>query len=687
MNMLGLLLACVTLQSPELSGASRWLRLRSSNFDLLTSAGEKKGRNLVLHFERVRSFFVASMGSVEVPSFPVRIIGFNSDREFEPFQPNEAAAAFFAGGLNGDYIVMKDASPDYYPMAIHEYVHLLTRYSGLRAPPWWQEGLAELYSTLRAAGDKVEVGTVLRGRFNRLKKEPLLDLAVLLRAGHDSPLYNDKDKAELFYAESWALVHMLLVSEEYGPRSDDFLKMLATEADPADVFNKVYGKTLPQVQKDLASYLHRGAFNSVLFSVKLGKSKEPLVVAPATDLEVQVALANVSLAMGKSIQARQILERLSRVYPDSREVDESLGYVYWLAASHEEARRHFRRAVEKGTTNAKTYLDYAGLLGETGVANSTLIPLLEKALELQPTNRQANLKLASLYLSDRRYEMAVARLRKLRAAGIAETFQASCLLAYAYLGLGEIGAAKKSVEDARTCARTPSEVSEVERLSRSVTDQQQIAAQPKPEPAYRPSKTAETPPLQGSPKSVPASEEAQPQADRAAPDLQIRGQLRRIDCLDRKLRLILDAGHKQVAFLIVDPTRVIIKGSKQATVVFYCGPQPDLPVVVTYIPKPNAQFGTAGQIVSIEFLKPDTALKTCAAIVLEDQKRNAGGVIIRPVLCNEEAPGVRPHAPYEVPGPVDSTTSADRTAPGAVLSPQPAVQRRIPWPQRRTPRD
>ncbi|MGO4884351.1 MAG: hypothetical protein ACLP59_26545 [Bryobacteraceae bacterium] len=78
----------------------------------------------------------------------MHIVVFRSDKEFAPYAPNEVAAAFYLGAQDRDYIVMKNAASDEFPVAVHEYIHLLVKHTGIAAPPvWFNEGLAELYST------------------------------------------------------------------------------------------------------------------------------------------------------------------------------------------------------------------------------------------------------------------------------------------------------------------------------------------------------------------------------------------------------------------------------------------------------------------------------------------------------------------------------------------------------------
>ena len=155
--------------------------------------------------------------SKAMPSAPVRIIAFRSDKEFEPYRFNAASSAFYLEGYDRDYIVMRSISPEYYPVAVHEFTHLLVKHTGADLPIWFNEGLAELYSTLKPAGKKVLVGEVIPGRFYYLQQHKWLSLEALTSADHNSPYYNERDRAGIFYSESWALMHMLNLSSEYRP--------------------------------------------------------------------------------------------------------------------------------------------------------------------------------------------------------------------------------------------------------------------------------------------------------------------------------------------------------------------------------------------------------------------------------------------------------------------------------------
>ena len=144
----------------------KWVKLRSANFELYTSAGERAGRRTIQQFERTRSFFQQAMQLEESNSKPVRIVLFRSKKEYSPYRPGEVADAYYLSTRDADLIVLVAGSE--LSVAIHEYVHLLVRHSGLRLPLWINEGLADLYSSLRQVGGRVVVGHGPSGAYRNL---------------------------------------------------------------------------------------------------------------------------------------------------------------------------------------------------------------------------------------------------------------------------------------------------------------------------------------------------------------------------------------------------------------------------------------------------------------------------------------------------------------------------------------
>ena len=146
------LLSCVFLVFSVISayGADpKWLRMPSADFEIFSSASEGDTRRALQYFERVSSFFEQFMSTgARQKAEPVRVILFGSKKEYEEYRPNEFAVAYYTQIGGRDYIVLSNATDAVFPIAVHEYVHLLAQNSGLKLPPWLNEGVAELFSTL-----------------------------------------------------------------------------------------------------------------------------------------------------------------------------------------------------------------------------------------------------------------------------------------------------------------------------------------------------------------------------------------------------------------------------------------------------------------------------------------------------------------------------------------------------------
>jgi len=233
------MLVAVILCAPCRS-EGQWLRLTTPHFELFTTAGERSGRAGILYFETVRQFFIDSGIAANLPPERLRIVAFRGDKEFRPYAPNEVATAFFTHCPGRDYIVLSQLGFLYYPTAVHEYTHFVFRQRSTKLPVWLNEGLAELFSTLRPEGKHVLVGDAIGSHLVRLNHNQLIDLETLFAAGAGSNLLNERSHAGLFYSESWALVHMLFTSPAYAPRFPTFWKAIASGGDSAAAVRQAY---------------------------------------------------------------------------------------------------------------------------------------------------------------------------------------------------------------------------------------------------------------------------------------------------------------------------------------------------------------------------------------------------------------------------------------------------------------
>src|SRR6202050_1879392 len=70
------------------AGESQWVEVRSPNFSVVTDAGEKRGREVAMHFEQMRGVFGALMtkANVNLP-IPLQIVAFRNTKEMRQGAP------------------------------------------------------------------------------------------------------------------------------------------------------------------------------------------------------------------------------------------------------------------------------------------------------------------------------------------------------------------------------------------------------------------------------------------------------------------------------------------------------------------------------------------------------------------------------------------------------------------------
>ncbi len=585
-----------------------WIKLTTKNFELYTTAGEKTGRETILRFEQVRGFFALTMKLDRPADRPIRIIAFRSAKEYEPYRPREGTTAYYLPGQDRDLIVIGDARDEQaYPVVVHEYVHLLVRHSGLEPPIWLNEGIAEAYSTLQSYAGQVAVGAVPAGRYHVLRNSKWIDLETLLSVTHDSPHYNEKDRMGVFYSQSWALYHMLYFSEGYRPRFMEFLKSLMAGVSAARVFQDVYGKSLEQVTKDLRYYMNGDRMRVVLFDVKLEKSAEQPETKPAPPLESGVLLAEVLSSLRKGGEARRMLEDLAGRYPKEPGAFEGLASLELRERNWERAAVHFQRAAELGATGSKFYYEYAMTVRRAGGKAADRIPILQKAVELQPDFVEARLSLGFDLLNEGRHAEALGVL-----AGIKRIKEEQAVSLYRALGyvqhrLGNEEGSDKALQLAAKYARTPDEKSDVESLRQGIKRAREsrnaVALTMAPSDPTGGEFVDATPRLERKEQS-PADEDL---VERYTPVLAgaqaVEGVLHELDCRGGTATLTILVDGEPQAFLIDDPAKVTVKHSGNASIDFTCGRQEPTPVLLRYLPAPPDAKEVVGLVRGIEVVE------------------------------------------------------------------------------------
>lgn len=456
-------IACCLLAASA-TPADPWVRIRSDHFELFTTAGERHGCDLVQYLERVRGFFLEAFDLAGPRFQPVRIVWFGSDKEYRPYRPTEIADAFFQPGIDHDYIVMKNSSGDLNATAVHEYTHLLVRETRLEVPHWLDEGLAELYSNLEPIGSAIVVGKPIPGRVQARERERWIDLRTLVGPG---PLSRQKSQAAMFYAESWALLHMLSLDRRYSSHLRAMFDALQNGDTPA-AFRKAYGKPIEEVEQDLRAYARGDAFNTAVFDLRLPDLAGAPRVETNAALPARLALAELLSNDRKTLpQAAAAYRALAREYENRWEVEGGWGEFCARERENSEAVRHFARAAGLGCDSARMYLQYGRVL-DANKRYGDAAGVLKMGLRLDPTLDDLHFELAVTLVHTGSDREAVAEFHRIKKLDREYAYRYFYSLAVAHARLGDTGQARRLIEKARPETRNPDENAALDHLLQSL---------------------------------------------------------------------------------------------------------------------------------------------------------------------------------------------------------------------------
>jgi hypothetical protein len=359
-----LLCILVLLGSWTAVGADKWFRVESKNFVLVGNAGEKDIRKIATQLEQFRLTFSKIFTNLEFhSSVPTVVLVFKNNNAFRAYKPLYQGKpmeldGFFQSGLDINFIALTSEFRENFPFAtvFHEYIHFLTKDLISKLPVWVGEGLAEYYSTFEMSdGDrKVLLGKAIQNHLLLLRQERMLPLSVLLTVAHDSPYYNEKGKQGIFYAQSWALVHYLMIADR-AMRRPQFVKYVNLSASGKDVeesFHQAFQQDYAVMENELKDYVQRSTYTVEIYTLpeRVEEGRE-LKSSPLSEAEVQTYLGDFLLHCQRYQEAEAILKTALAAEPNLAAAQAALGLLCMRNNRLPEARQYLERAVALDSRN------------------------------------------------------------------------------------------------------------------------------------------------------------------------------------------------------------------------------------------------------------------------------------------------------------------------------------------------
>ncbi|HEV8240717.1 MAG TPA: hypothetical protein VGS57_15215 [Thermoanaerobaculia bacterium] len=392
------------------AAGDEWIELRTPSFVTLTNAGERKGREIALGFERFRAAMqmLRPQGIQQAP-VPTLILVFKSDKSFDPYKPapengRGQLLGLFQQSQLGNYILINGypSSGSALPVVYHEYAHSVMHASFADLPLWLDEGMAELYATFEVERGELLVGKPLADHVRTLREKSFVPLQRLFAVDHDSPEYNESERVGMFYAESWLVVHYLMLGgEERLQKTRAFLDGIASGQAPEAAFRGAFGYGFDQLEKELRGYVNAPTFAYArLPQGEVGP--EPSVALRAVPRgEVLLALgSSLALRSGDPAAARAHLEAAAAA--GVADAWAMLGFVEERGHHDAAEEELYKKAVDAGAARPVSLM----LAARSRLEPATATPddahaaraLLERALQAEPSYAEARALLGKTWM-------------------------------------------------------------------------------------------------------------------------------------------------------------------------------------------------------------------------------------------------------------------------------------------------
>lgn len=306
----------------EMPAASeQWVRVVTPRFDIVSSAGERRTRDLARDLETLAAA-LADIQPKAVRPPAARVFLFTKRSEVQPFfdllhdrEKSDVSGTFVAQNdravlfIDESRGIMRDRTP------YHELVHYLLGSAPQRPPLWVEEGLAEYYSNAEVHGGIIRVGARIREHMELLKHRLALPVAELfnITGGTDASL------SQIFYAESWAIVDWMIDRDRKA--FDAFLADVSAGMSSEAALQKHFKRTKEDLQRIITS----GATSSLPDLATTLQVRVPEIAADA----VPMSRADILYEFGS--------------------------FLLRFEASRPDAERYLRAAIELNPKHARAY--------------------------------------------------------------------------------------------------------------------------------------------------------------------------------------------------------------------------------------------------------------------------------------------------------------------------------------------
>ncbi len=472
-------LACTSLCA---SGAEVWIEVQSPHFTVVSNASVKQARRVAKTLEQFQLVFHAAIPNLRTdPGSPLIVIAARDARSLTAFIPDDRRekdaaqpAGLFLPSPDRNYVLLRaDASSDQdYHVIYHEYVHMIMRLNFPSLPLWLREGLAELFGYATITDGLSGLGRV-KPEYLEILKRSWIPLPTLMAVTQDSPYYRQRDKSGVFYTESWALAHYLLLGDAQASKQlNELLRLIQNDVAEKEAVEQAFGD-LKALERNLERYVRSDNFKYLPVETRLSVNEDIFTAHTLSEAESLAIRGEVLVHTDRLDDAKAMLEKALRLDRRNAHANEGMGFLYMKLEDPDLADKYF---LEAAKLDSKRYLAqyYAAFyIYRRSDDYAAAEVYLRKALEINPSFAPACDLLSCVLASQTtRLPEALVLARKaatLEPAELRHRINIGTILA----NMGRYDEARALAERILPVARTPEEQSNINSLLLLIKNQQE----------------------------------------------------------------------------------------------------------------------------------------------------------------------------------------------------------------------
>ncbi len=392
------------------AAAQDWLGARSQHYRIVGTADDDDLKEIGA---RLEGFYAAINTLFSGQQFrrpaATTVIVLDDDDDVEALGLTPEADGYFLSGANDNFIILSPESRNRKPFGpiLHDFFHAIAAENLPDLPIWIREGLAEFYSTIEFDDDLLMIGNNIEGHVRLARDDDdRLPYQELFETDIDSDVLSEADRDRMFYAQSWALIHFLMMRNR-GPglaQTAVFVHSTAAGLSFDEAFQSAFGTTFEALREEFEDYVDDRSFPFLTMQVNgIGEDFVSIDDEPFPPGLGETYLADLLLKEGRNEEAER---RLQAAVARDRTIaapHTSLGGLRIQQERYAEALAIMEEAVRGQGPNYLTHYYYATSLNRvnpelTGEQRTLVREQLREAIRLRPTFPDAHHGLAESYV-------------------------------------------------------------------------------------------------------------------------------------------------------------------------------------------------------------------------------------------------------------------------------------------------